>query len=122
MKTWANKQQGIGVSSLIMIIAVALFLVILGMKIIPTYLHNIQIEHIFKEIVNDPEMRNVTEKEIRASYSKRASIDYINDLAADDVEISKEGGLITVSANYTVKIPVAGNISLIIEFNPSATK
>jgi len=120
--SWAKKQQGMGFGSLITIIAAVLFLVILGMKIVPTYLHNMQIEHIFKEIVNDPEMKNVTDKEIRASYTKRALIDYINDLAADDVEISKDGGHITLSANYTVKIPVAGNISLVIEFSPSATK
>lgn len=121
MKTWANKQQGIGLGSLIMIIAAVLFVVVLGMKLVPTYLHNMQIERIFKVIVADPEMQNATVKDIRASYSKRATMDYINDLSAEDVEVTKDNGHITLSASYTVKISVAGNISLLLDFNPSAT-
>ncbi len=121
MKVWANKQQGIGFSSLIVIIAAVLFVVILGMKLVPAYMNNMQIEHIFKAVVNDPEMQNANVKDIRASYQKRASIDYIN-LASDDVEISKDEGHITLSASYTVKVPVIGNVSLVIDFNPMATK
>jgi hypothetical protein len=122
MKAWANKQQGMGFSGLIMIIAAVLFVVILGMKIVPSYLHNMQIERIFRVIVSDPEMQSATIKDIHASYSKRATMDYINDLASDDIEVTKDNGHITLSASYTVKIAVAGNISLLLEFNPSATK
>src|SRR5450631_1454557 len=109
MKVWTNKQRGMGFSSLIVIIAAVLFVVILGMKIIPTYLHSMQIERIFKVIVNDSEMQNASERDIRASYSKRATMDYINDLSSADIEVSKDNGHLTLSASYTVKIPVAGN-------------
>jgi hypothetical protein len=122
MKLSVNKQYGMGLGGLIMVIATVLFLVVLGMKLVPHYAHNMQIESLFKKIVNDPEMQNATVKDIRAAYTKRALIDYINDLAADDVEVSKEDGHITLSANYFVKIPVAGNVKFLIEFNPSATK
>lgn len=122
MKACANTQRGVGVSGLILIIAAVLMAIILGMKLVPAYLHSMQIERIFKVIVSDPEMQNATDKDIRASYGKRATMDYINDLTADEIEISKDSGHITLSASYTVKIPVAGNMSLFLEFNPSATK
>jgi hypothetical protein len=122
MKAWANRQRGIGFGSLILIIAGLLFVAILGMKLVPTYLHNMQIERIFKVIAADPEMQNATIKEIRASYTKRATMDYINDLAAEDVEVSKDGTKISLSASYSVKIPVAGNVSLIVDFSPSVNK
>jgi hypothetical protein len=32
--------------------------------------------------------------------------------------ISSDGGRPVLSASYSVRIPVAGNISLILEFNP----
>jgi protein-disulfide isomerase len=122
MNVLANKQRGMGLGGLIMVIAAVLFVVVLGMKLLPTYAHNYQIESLFKKIVNDPEMQNATVKDIRASYTKRALIDYINDLAADDIEITKDDGHITLGASYSVKIPVAGNVSFLIEFKPSATK
>jgi hypothetical protein len=120
MKTLVGKQHGMGMASLIMIIAAALFAAILAMKLIPAYLHNLQIQKIFKTVVADPEMQNAAIKDIRASYDKRASMDYITDITADDIEISKDAGALTLSASYSVKIPVAGNMSLVLEFNPSS--
>ena len=122
MRALKNKQQGIGFAALITIIAVLLFVVILGMKLVPAYTHNMRIEHIFKTIVNDPEMQNAAVKDVRASYAKRATMDYITDITAEDIEVGKEGSSLSLSASYTVKIPVAGNISLVLEFNPSSTK
>ncbi len=121
MKPTKCTQQGIGLFSLVSIIAVVLFIVILGIKLVPPYLHNMQVERIFNVIASDTEMTNASEKEIRASYSKRATMDYINDLTADNIEVNKDGGKITLSAEYTVKIPVAGNISFLLEFSPRTT-
>jgi hypothetical protein len=120
MSMGKNKQRGIGTMGLILVIAGILFSAILAMKLIPAYMHNAQIERIFKTVVNDPEMQSATVKDVRASYAKRASMDYITDITADDIEVSKEGGQLSLSASYVVKIPVAGNISLVLEFNPSS--
>jgi len=126
MKTWVNqpqnKQRGIGFAGVMLVIAGLLFALILAMKIVPPYLHNMQIERIFKVIVNDPEMPNAAVKEIRASYTKRATMDYIDELTAEDVEVGKDGGHISLSAKYSVKIPMAGNVSLVIDFTPHAEK
>jgi Domain of unknown function (DUF4845) len=122
MKAWANKQQGVGFVGVILIIAAVLFLATFAMKLVPAYLHNMQIERILKTIVSDAEMQNATVKDIRASYTKRAMMDSITDITAEDVEVSKDAGHISLSANYSVKIPVAGNVSLMVEFKPSAEK
>jgi hypothetical protein len=122
MKAGKNLQRGMSFTGIILIIAAFLFAAILGMKLIPAYMHSAQIEHIFKAIVNDPEMQNAAVKDVRASYAKRATMDYITDITADDIEVSKDGSSLTLSAAYTVKIPVAGNITLVLEFNPSSTK
>ena len=55
------------------------------------------------------------------SYRKRANINYITDITAEDIDISKEGGRLKLSASYSVKIPLAGNITLLLEFNPSSS-
>lgn len=120
MKAQVFKQRGIGMASLIMIIAALLFVAILAMKLIPAYLHNMAIQKIFKTVAADPEMQNASVKDIRASYDKRAMMDSITDITSDDIEISKDGGSITLSASYTVKVPVAGNASLVLDFSPTS--
>ena len=102
------------------IAAVVIFVAILGIKLVPPYIHNAQIAQIFKTIVADPAMQGATVKEIRDSYNKRAEINYITDITAEDIEVSKENGSLRLSAAYTVRVPVAGNVSIVIDFNPSS--
>ncbi len=122
MGTGRNRQRGMGVFGIVLIIAALLITLIFAMKIVPTYLHNMQIEHILTAIVNDPEMRNASVKDIRISYSKRATMDSITDVTQEDIEVNKEGGGLTLSATYTVKIPLVGNASLVLDFNPRSSK
>ena len=121
MKATAEKQRGISFVGFIMIAAGIVFAAIAGMKLIPSYMHSAQIANILKEIARDPDMRNAQAKEIRDSYSKRANINYITDIKADDIEIIKEGGVLSLSVSYSVKIPIAGNATLVLDFNPSSS-
>ena len=121
MRATAYRQRGISFPGMIMVAAALIFVAITGMKLVPAYIHNAQIAQIFKTVANDPEMQNATIREIKESYSKRANIEYITDITAEDIEISKEDGGLTLSADYSVKIPLVGNITLLLEFNPSSS-
>jgi len=121
MKAAACRQRGIGFVGMIMIAAGVIFVTILGIKLVPAYIHNAQIAQIFKAIAHDPAMQGATISEIKESYRKRANINYITDITAEDIEISKDDGRLNLSASYSIKIPVAGNIVLLIEFNPSSS-
>lgn len=121
MKAWSHKQRGIGFFGFIWIAAGVIFVAILGMKMVPPYIHNAQIAQIFKMIASDPAMQTAPVKEVRDSYVKRANINYITDITEEDIEISKDSGVLSLSASYTVKIPIAGNVSLLLEFNPSSS-
>ncbi len=121
MKAWSHKQRGISFFGFIGIAAGLIFVAILGMKMIPPYIHSAQIASIFKTIASDPAMQTGSIREIKESYSKRASINYITDITAEDIDISKDGGVLSLSTSYSVKIPVGGNVSLVIDFNPSSS-
>ncbi len=121
MKSLKYKQRGMSLSGLIMLAVALIIVAILGMKLIPAYIHSAQISQIFREIVADPAMRGAPVNEIEASYRKRAMIDEIHDLKTEDITIEQEGGSLSLSANYSVKIPLAGNVTLLLEFNPSSS-
>lgn len=122
MKTLKNRQQGIGGIGLILLIAMGLFAVVLGLKLIPAYMHNSEVVHIFRAIAADPEMQNASVKDIRASFEKRAMMNNLSEVKAEDIQIDKEGASLVLSASYAVKISVAGNASLLLEFKPSSAK
>jgi hypothetical protein len=121
MKAFAGRQRGIGFVGFIMIAVGIIFAAIVGMKLVPPYMHSAQIAQIFKAIANDPTMRGASIIDIKDAYTKRANINYITDIKAEDIEVDKFDGQISLSASYSVKIPVAGNITLLLEFNPSSS-
>jgi len=122
MKTIA-KQDGVTFGGFIMVLVLLVVAAIFAMKLIPAYMENGKIQHAFESIARDPAMQTATIAEIRDSFFKRAStMDNVTAVTANDLEISKENGRVTLSASYNVKIPLAGNVSFLISFNPSAPK
>lgn len=94
---------------------------IFGLKLIPAYMENEQIKSVFDAMVRDPEMKSATAKDIQASFGKRASINNIKSVKPDQIDIATEQGRLVLSAYYSVKVPLAGNVSLFLEFNPTST-
>jgi hypothetical protein len=120
--SFKNKQLGISFSGFIMVAFLLIFAAILGMKLVPAYVHSTQISSIFQAVASDPAMQGASIKEIKDSYSRRAYINAISDLSAEDIDVEKEGAEIKLSANYSVKIPLVANITLVLAFNPSSDK
>jgi hypothetical protein len=101
-------------------VVVFVLVAIFGMKLIPSYIQDKTIKSKFEEVARDPEMKNATVHDIRMSYYKRATVSDITAIKMDDVEVAKDANGITLSASYVVKIPLFGNASLMLEFNPSS--
>ncbi|MDD5301328.1 MAG: DUF4845 domain-containing protein [Gallionella sp.] len=113
-------QRGLSFSGFIFGAFVLVVLGIFGLKLIPAYMQDATIKNLLVAIANDPEMQKASPSTIRMSFSKRSSIDDIKAIKADDIEIASNGGRLVLSASYAVKIPVGGNVSLYLEFNPSS--
>ena len=120
MKKTSGRQQGVSLSGLLIWIVIIILVGVGAMKLIPSYIQNAEIKDIFSTIVHDPEMQNAPIKSIRESYSKRANMNNISIIDANDVEISKDASGLALSASYQVKIPLIGNATLILDFNPSS--
>jgi hypothetical protein len=114
------QQRGISFGGFIFGAFLLVFFGITGLKLIPAYMQAAQIKNIFITIAHDPDMQKASIHDIQLSFDKRASIDNITAIKASDIDISSDGGRPVLSASYSVKIPLAGNVSLNIEFNPSS--
>lgn len=120
MASSKHKQQGLSMTGFIVGAFLLIIVAVFGMKTVPAYIHSSQISQIFTQLAAAPALRGASMKEIEIAYNKRASIDDIRDLHFADVTVENDGGTLVLSANYTVKIPLAGNATLLLEFNPSS--
>jgi len=115
-----SKQCGLTFSGFLSGVVILIFVSVTGLKLIPAYMQDSTIKNVFISIVNDPEMQKASPRDIRMAFNKRASIDDIRAITAEDIAIEKDGDRLVLSASYPVKIPLAGNVSLYLEFNPSS--
>jgi hypothetical protein len=122
INTIANRQRGVSLSGLLIWSAILILAAIVGMKVFPAYIQDAEIKSILSTIVNDPEMQGAQSKSIRESFSKRAMMNNINIVTANDIEIVKDARGLSLGISYQVKIPLIGNASLLLEFNPSSVK
>jgi hypothetical protein len=117
-----SKQRGVSLSGFLIVAAILIFIGMAGLKIIPAFMNDGRVKHIFVAIANDPEMQKATPRDIRMSYSNRATIDGLTVIQPDEITIAKDGERLVLSASYSVAIPLAGNASLLLEFSPSSDK
>ena len=121
-KAMPAKQRGLGFSGFIFGAFILILVSIGGLKLIPAYMEDAKIANLFAVIADDPEMQKASPRDIRMSFNKRASIDNVTAIKADDIEVTSNGGRLALSASYAVKVPLVANVSLYLEFNPSSAK
>lgn len=114
------KQRGLSFFGFIFGAFILVLVSITGLKLIPAYMQSATIKNLLVTVANDPEMQGASVGAIKMSYNKRASIEDVRAITADDIEISRDNGQLVLSASYSVKIPLVANISLYLEFNPSS--
>ena len=117
-----GQQRGITFGGFLMGMFLLVIVSIFGLRLIPAYMENSQIQNVFNAIAHDPEMQKATPREIKDSFVRRASIDNIKAIKSEDIEITLDMGRPVLSASYFVKMPLAGNISLYLDFNPTSAK
>jgi hypothetical protein len=115
-------QRGLSFSGFMFGAFVLVLVSIVGLKLVPAYMEDAKIKNLFVAIANDAGMQKASPRDIRMSFGKRASIDNVAAINSEDIEIASNGDRLVLSARYAVKVPLAGNVSLYLEFNPSSAK
>jgi hypothetical protein len=112
------RQRGISLVGLIVTLAMLALLVLLGFKILPTY---IEYRAISSAIVA-AKAAGGTAREIRSAFDKNASASYIESISGKDLVIDSDGGQIEVSFAYEKKIALVGPASLLLDYAGSTAK
>jgi hypothetical protein len=115
-----KKQLGVSLSGLIMVLVALMVVALLGFKLIEPYQQFFTIQKTFKAIAVDPTVRNGTLGDLKVAWSKYAMVEKMDVIGPDDFDVSRDGGVVVISAKYNVRVPLFKNISLLIDFEPSS--
>ncbi len=120
--TNARRQGGLTFANFLLIAILVVFVALMGMKIIPAYVEDRTIRSILETIAHDSEMQEAAPNVIRESFDKRAMMNNITVVNANDIAIQKTPAGMILSVSYKVKIGLFGNASLLLEFETSSSR
>ena len=110
-------QRGVALSGLIFWGVVITLVAVLGMKVVPTTVEYYKILKDIKATVAKVGP-DATVADVRRTFDNFANIDQL-DFKPEQLDVSKERGKIVVSFDYDKRIPLFGNVSLVINYKGS---
>ena len=117
MQYLKKPQQGLSITSWIMAIAIVLFFVLLGVRMVPSYLEFHSMSEVLENIKDDPKYRQAPPKELRKIFNRRIDINGIYDFDQKNLKIDRSKGKTSMILDYEVRKPVAGNVEVVMSFH-----
>jgi Tfp pilus assembly protein PilE len=113
-----NKQRGITLGGLVMVLFVVIIVALVGLKVVPAYMEYGTAKNAIQAIARE---RNAsTPAEVRRAFESRAAIDDINSVKPSDLDITKEGGEMVISFAYRKEVPLFANVGVYVDFAASS--
>jgi hypothetical protein len=116
----ANKQRGMSMMSWLVVLGVLVFFILIGIKMVPTYLENYSIKQVLANMENDRTLRDKSAIALKKSFTSRLRINSVYDFDKNAIKIKKEKFGMRFNVDYEVRKPVAGNVSIVMVFSESA--
>lgn len=116
-----KKQQGATVLGMIFIAGLVVAGAILAAKLAPAYIEFMSVKKILNSMATSGDLKTMSPKELKTSFFKRADIDNVRSVKPEDLTITREGNETVVSVEYSIKVPVAANLSACMDFSASSS-
>ena len=111
-----SAQRGISFFGLLILGIVLACVAIVAAKVVPTATEYMGIVKAVKKAAAE----STTVPEVRASFDRTASVDYISSISGKDLEVTKNGDKVVVNCSYDKEIPLAGPAYLLIKYRGSS--
>ncbi|HJW81053.1 MAG: hypothetical protein A2V58_03615 [Candidatus Muproteobacteria bacterium RBG_19FT_COMBO_61_10] len=106
---------------LLMVAAVFIFFVILFFKLLPPYLEHAKVKTALENISQQPGTHDMEKAQIKAAFDRRFNIEDVNDIDLNKaLFVEKKPGSMTIRIAYERRVPLAYNVTALIEFDDTA--
>ena len=113
-----NAESGISLSGLILVLAVLGVVAVFGMKVLPTFIEY----RAAKGAIAAAKLTGGTHREMQQTFLRNADINRIDAIGGKDLVFTDDSGETDISFAYQKTIPLAGNVSLLIDYAGTTAK
>jgi len=110
-----GRQRGLSLISLIFIGVIAIMLLTIGFKLVPSLIEYLAIDKAVQRVKNE----GGTVHDIRSAFDRFATIEDIKSISGKDLDVTKDADGIVVSFAYSYSVPLTDNVRLVIDYSGS---
>ena len=107
-----NGQRGVSIMGLLLVLVLAIFVALLAMKIIPSFLEFRSIKTAIEAIARQAQ----SPADVRRLFENRAAVDDIQSIKPTDLEITRDGSQVVIAVAYRKEIKLFGPVGLVIDY------
>ncbi len=111
-----HKQGGITLIGFILVLALALFMSFIGMKIGPIYVENYSVMQAMKGVADEKGRAKHSPYDIRLKFFTLMNINAIDHVRESHVKLTRGNG-VRMRVKYEVREPIWGNLDVIVRFD-----
>lgn len=111
-KLFLQRQRGVSLSGLLVVVAALAIVGILAMKIVPTYTEYLSA----KDAIVAAKATNGTVSEVKGAFVRAADVNNIRSIKSSDLVIEKVDGQTEVSFDYDAEVALLSNVKLVIRY------
>ncbi len=112
-----KKQRGLTFISWLVILIVAGFLVMVGIKIAPVYIEHFAVKSVLESVQNEPFAERKSKTELRSMILKRLDINSIRHVTKENIKIKSSSGTRIINISYEVRRHIVYNAALVMSFD-----
>lgn len=116
---YIKRQSGLSLISVLIVGGLAAFVILIGFRTVPAVNEFMAMERIVK-ILAEEGNNGATVIELRRGFDRRREVDNISTVTGADLDISKDDNRTIIEVEYSRKVPVVANVSLLIDFHVSS--
>jgi hypothetical protein len=114
------RQRGLSMMGFLFVSAVVLVAALIAFRLVPAYIEYFSVQKALQGALNDSP--DLTKNDVRRRVERRIGADYIDSVNASDIEVTKSNNVTTASVSWQNKLHLVGNVSLLLDFDASASR
>lgn len=112
-----NRQKGMTAIGWLIVLALIGFFVLLALRMVPAYMEYYKVVSTLESLEEETGWTDVTPQAIRRLLERRFDISYVQSITPRQVSIKPLGAYYNVSAKYSAREHLVGNVSVVMEFH-----
>lgn len=109
-------QRGLSLIGFLLLLAAALFVTYIGMKLVPIYLNYYSVVSAMKGVAEEPGISEMSPARVRDLLFRRLSVNYVSAVKPEHVQIERSASRELV-VEYEVREAMIGNIDVVVKFS-----